>query len=80
MSKGFEHWNDKSFREEVYELAFGDDAINKDFSDREVLEELRKFSDKALAFDNTGLDINDALDSDYSPNQEKQYESQRRCV
>lgn len=68
MSKGFEFWNDPSFREEVYELAFGDDAINKSYTDEEVLEKLREFSDKALAFDSTGLDINDALDSDYSPN------------
>ena len=28
------------FREEVYELAFGDDAVNKDYSDKEVLEKL----------------------------------------
>jgi hypothetical protein len=52
----------------VYELAFGDDAINKDYSDEEVLAVLREFSDKALAFDSTGLDINDALDSNYCPN------------
>ena len=62
MSKGFEFWNDPSFREEVYELAFGDDAINKSYTNEEVLEKLREFSDKALAFDS------DALDSDYSPN------------
>jgi len=68
MSKGFEHWNDTSFKERVYELAFGDDAINKDYSDEEVLAVLREFSDKALAFDSTGLDINDALDSNYCPN------------
>ena len=28
------------FREDVYELAFGDDAINKDYTDKEVLEKL----------------------------------------
>jgi len=29
-----------NFREEVYELAFGDDAVNKDYTDKEVLEKL----------------------------------------
>ena len=36
------------FKESVYEIAFGDNAINRDFSPREVIEELKKFSDKAL--------------------------------
>ncbi len=36
------------FIEEVFELAFGDDAINKGFSVDDVLNELRSFSDKAL--------------------------------
>ena len=30
----------KQFKEQVYELAFGDDAINKDYSDEEVLKKL----------------------------------------
>lgn len=59
---------DIEFKEAVYELAFGDNAINKGYTDKKVLNKLRKFSDKALAFDRTGLDINDALDSDYCPN------------
>ena len=29
-----------NFRESVYELAFGDDAINKDYTDKEVLDKL----------------------------------------
>lgn len=35
------------FIEAVYEIAFGDNAINRDFSSDEVLKELRKFSDYA---------------------------------
>ena len=35
------------FIEEVFEIAFGDDAINRDFSYEEVLEELRDNSDRA---------------------------------
>jgi hypothetical protein len=40
--------NDKMFIENVFEIAFGDDAINKDYSKEEVLERLEKFSELAL--------------------------------
>jgi len=43
---------EKEFVEDVFEIAFGDDAINRDFSYEEVLERLREFSDKALENDN----------------------------
>tara|TARA_R100001480_G_C4710318_1_gene178659 strand:- start:107 stop:367 length:261 start_codon:yes stop_codon:yes gene_type:complete len=33
-----------NFIEAVYEIAFGDDAINRDFSQREVLDRLRTFA------------------------------------
>jgi len=36
---------EREFIEEVFEIAFGDDAINRDFSYEEVLERLREFSD-----------------------------------
>lgn len=39
------------FKEQVFELAFGDDAINKGFSEKEVLEKLREFSNDALKFE-----------------------------
>ena len=45
----FEHV--KTFIEEVYEIAFGDDAINRDWDFEAVIEELKSFSDKALQFD-----------------------------
>lgn len=38
----------EEFIAEVFEIAFGDDAINRDFSYGEVLETLREFSDTAL--------------------------------
>jgi len=41
----------KTFIEEVYEIAFGDEALNRDFSPEEVIAELKSFSDKALQFD-----------------------------
>ena len=40
-----------SFKELVFELAFGDEAINKDYSEDEVLAKLREFSDKAFMWD-----------------------------
>lgn len=39
------------FIEEVFELAFGDDALNRDFSYREVLEVIKSYDDKALRLD-----------------------------
>ena len=43
--------NTEEFIELVYEIAFGDNAINRDFTHHEVLKELRKFSDEALLRD-----------------------------
>lgn len=40
-----------SFKESVYELAFGDDAINKEYTDSEVLARLKEFSDNALKWE-----------------------------
>jgi len=42
---------DKQFKEAVYELAFGDNAINKGYSDEEVIATLREFSDNALRYE-----------------------------
>jgi len=39
------------FTEAVYELAFGDNAMERGYSDQEVLHQLRLFSDKALGSD-----------------------------
>ena len=39
------------FIENVYEIAFGDDAINKDYSFQEVIDKLREFSDNALKWE-----------------------------
>ncbi len=40
-----------SFLEEVYELAFGDDAINRQYDPVEVLDRLKEFSDNALKWE-----------------------------
>tara|TARA_R100001480_G_scaffold58524_2_gene71520 strand:+ start:279 stop:437 length:159 start_codon:yes stop_codon:yes gene_type:complete len=44
-----EEW--QKFIEEVYEIAFGDSAFDRGFDAEEVLEELRKFSDNALKWE-----------------------------
>jgi hypothetical protein len=42
---------DKQFKEAIYELAFGDNAINKGYSEEEVIAILREFSDDALRYE-----------------------------
>ena len=37
--------NNKDFIEEVYEIAFGDSAIHRNFTKEDVLAQLRQFSD-----------------------------------
>ena len=39
------------FLEEIYELAFGDDALNKGYEPKDVLEQLKEFSDNALKWE-----------------------------
>jgi len=41
----------RDFIEEVYNLAFGHDSINRDWHPDAVIEELTSFSDKALEYD-----------------------------
>jgi len=43
--------NVKTLIKEAYDLAFGEDAINKDWHPDAVIEELTSFSDKALKYD-----------------------------
>ena len=46
--KGRDTMNTEQFIEEIYEIAFGDDAIHKEYSAEEVVAKIREFSDKAL--------------------------------
>jgi len=57
--------NDKDFIESVFEIAFGDNAINREFSKEEVIKELKRFSDLALEYENnyeSSLNERDDLD------------------
>ena len=42
--------NSQQFIEEVFEIAFGDDAMNRNYSMGEVLDRLMEFSDDALRY------------------------------
>ena len=42
-----------NFIKEVYEISFGSESLNRNFSPKEVIKELQSFSDKALKFDET---------------------------
>jgi len=59
--------NKDQFIEEVYEIAFGDNAINRDFSFEEVLKELLRFSDEALKWEDIPYIDKVRLDPDYEP-------------
>jgi len=47
--------NQKQFIEEVFEIAYGENAINRNFTFEEVIETLMEFSDNALIFEESGL-------------------------
>lgn len=68
--------NDKQFKEAVYELAFGCSAIDKDYSEDEVLAKIREFSDDALRADGevyVVLENGDILESFLSPELAEEY-------
>jgi len=48
--------NKDQFIEEIYEIAFGDNAINRDFGFEEVIEKLQEFSDNALKWEDKNPD------------------------
>jgi len=43
--------NKEEFIAEVFEIAFGCTAIDRDFSFEDVIKELKKFSDNALKYE-----------------------------
>lgn len=43
--------HDKEFIEQVFELAFGDDAISKGYSKEEVLERISIYSELSLRYE-----------------------------
>ena len=47
----------RQFMEEVYEIAYGDNAYYRGFFPEEVLETLREFSDNALKVEELSLSL-----------------------
>jgi len=45
-----------TFLEKTFEIAFGDDAINKSYTMKEVVDRLREFSDNSLVVEENDLD------------------------
>ena len=43
--------NNQEFIEKVYEIAFGHDAINRNFSHGEVIEQLEEYNEDSLKWD-----------------------------
>ena len=43
--------NNTQFLEQIYEIAFGDDAINKGYSQEDVIERLLDYSNTALKYE-----------------------------
>mgnify|MGYP003119299005 FL=1 len=43
--------NNEQFIEKVYEIAFGHDAINRNFSHAEVIEQLEEYNEDSLKWD-----------------------------
>ena len=43
--------NNQEFIEKVYEIAFGHDAINRNFSHAEVIEQLEEYNEDSLKWD-----------------------------
>ena len=58
---------DKDFIEAVYEIAFGEDAINRNFGHAEVIEQLEEFSDDALKWEDIPYIDKVRLDPDFEP-------------
>ena len=64
MSKDYQKYYTKKalnmFLESTFEIAFGDDAINKEYTMKEVVEKLREYSDNALKWEEAEPEIREA--------------------
>ena len=49
------HDKDQAFIEQVFELAFGDNALNRDFSQEDVLNRLKKVDDDLYHYENNTI-------------------------
>ena len=63
------------FIEQIYEIAFGDNAINRNFTQEEVIAELKKFSDDALKWEDIPYIDKVRLDPNYEPTDQEMMSS-----
>ena len=63
------------FIEEIYEIAFGDNAINRNFTQEEVIAELQKFSDDAVKWDDIPFVDKVRLDPAFEPTDQEMMSS-----
>ena len=57
--------DNKQFIERVYELAFGHDAINRNFGHAEVIEQLEEFNEDSLKWDSIPDDEKEEYENDF---------------
>jgi len=46
-----------NFKEQIFEIAFGFNAINRDFSEEEVIKKIEEYSNNALKWENENEEI-----------------------
>ena len=56
---------DKEFIEAIYELAFGDDAINRNFGHAEVVEQIGEFNEDSLKWDSIPDEEKEEWETDF---------------
>jgi len=54
--------NMKEFKEEIYEIAFGDNAINRNWDEEEVVAEIQKFEKASWLDEDEVVKVTEALD------------------
>jgi len=58
--------NNQDFIEQIYEIAFGDNAINRDFSKQEVIERIQYYSNVSATTEETKEEYDHLIDKDGS--------------
>jgi hypothetical protein len=53
--------NTKEFKEEIYEIAFGDNAINRNWDEEEVVGEIQKFAEASWLDEEEVVNLTEAL-------------------
>jgi len=60
----------RTFRQRVFEIAFGNNAHKRDFSEDEVIAKLLEFSETSFKFEETSDEIREQILEEEGQNQE----------